>query len=166
MSGRQFYTLFPTPLGWMGVVGSPSGVRRLVLPQASYEEALSLTGKASSHSTLFEELSGLIQRYLKGEKVSFPQKWDLRGSTPFQRKVWRAACGIPYGETRNYAWVAEQIGNPRAARAVGQALASNPLPIILPCHRVVACRGELGGYSGGLALKKFLLGLEAASKRS
>lgn len=163
MTGGQHYVLFPTPLGWMGLVGSSKGLRRLILPQASYQAALPLTGKAASCSTLFGDLPQLIQRYLEGEKVSFSPRLDLRGFTPFQRKVWRAVRRIPYGETRSYSWVARQIGKPRAARAVGQALASNPLPILIPCHRVVASGGELGGYSGGLELKAQLLRLEAAS---
>jgi methylated-DNA-[protein]-cysteine S-methyltransferase len=77
--------------------------------------------------------------------------------------VWEITRLIPYGETRSYAWVAEQIGQPRAVRAVGQALGKNPLPIIIPCHRVITSNGKLGGFGGGLEMKKRLLSLEAAT---
>ena len=80
---------------------------------------------------------------------------------PFIKLSGRQLVSIPYGETRTYAWVAQQIGKPRALRAVGGALARNPFPIIVPCHRVVASNGNLGGFRGGLALKKRLLELEA-----
>lgn len=88
-------------------------------------------------------------------------KMDLGGAgTKFQRKVWRALQRIPYGETRSYAWVAAAIGHPKALRAVGRACGANPLPLIIPCHRVVAANGALGGFSGGLAWKRRLLALE------
>jgi len=82
---------------------------------------------------------------------------DLSKYTPFQRKVWEVVQTIPYGETRSYKWVAERIGNPRAVRAVGQALKRNPLPGIVPCHRVICSDGSLGGFSQGLKMKRELL---------
>ncbi len=85
--------------------------------------------------------------------------------TPFQRKVWNAVKAIPYGETRSYKWVAKKIGNPKAARAVGQALKRNPLLIIIPCHRVICSDGKLGGFSQGLKKKRELLKLERQSHR-
>ncbi|GAH65608.1 unnamed protein product, partial [marine sediment metagenome] len=93
----------------------------------------------------------------------FPDRLDLSGATDFQRKVWETTRLIPYGETRSYAWVAEQIKQPRALRAVGQALGRNPLPIIVPCHRVVASNGKPGGFTGGIEVKKRLLHLEGAA---
>ena len=84
------------------------------------------------------------------------------GGTPFQRQVWEALTAIPYGETRTYGEVAAAIGRPRAVRAVGQADHRNPLPILIPCHRVVGADGSLTGYAGGLALKRALLALEGA----
>lgn len=80
--------------------------------------------------------------------------------TPFTKRVYKAVLKIPLGEVRTYKWVAEQAGNPRAARAVGQALKRNPWPLIIPCHRVIACGGRLGGYSQGIKRKKALLDLE------
>lgn len=88
-------------------------------------------------------------------------KLDLRSSTPFSRKVWRAASKIPYGQVRSYAWVAEKLGDPNAARAVGGALGRNPVPIFIPCHRVLDSHGGLAGFGGGLPLKRWLLALES-----
>jgi O-6-methylguanine DNA methyltransferase len=85
---------------------------------------------------------------------------DLSAGTAFQQAVWQALCRIPYGETRSYAWVAGQIGRPRATRAVGSACGANPIPVIVPCHRVIASDGSLGGFSCGLKWKKRLLALE------
>lgn len=84
-------------------------------------------------------------------------KLDLSSLTPFQRKVLGAVKTIPYGETRSYKWVAERIGKPQAARAIGQALNKNPYPIIIPCHRVICSDGKLGGYSKGIQKKRSLL---------
>jgi methylated-DNA-[protein]-cysteine S-methyltransferase len=111
---------------------------------------------------MFEETIGRFQAYFSGHKMDFPDKLDISEATPFQSRVWQAARLIPYGETRSYAWVAGQIGKPQAARAVGQALGRNPLPVIIPCHRVLAADGGLGGFGGGMETKKFLLSLEGA----
>ena len=101
-----------------------------------------------------------LTRYFRGESREFSVPLNLRG-TPFQMAVWQALLRIPYGETRSYAEIAAQIGNPKAARAVGHANGSNPVAIIVPCHRVIASGGGLGGYGGGLDLKRRLLELEA-----
>jgi O-6-methylguanine DNA methyltransferase len=103
----------------------------------------------------------LLQDYFSGGRVAFDLPLDLRYYTPFQQAVWRAAAEIPYGETRSYAWIAKRIRNPRAVRAVGQALGANPIPIIIPCHRVISSSGAMGGYTGGISLKKILLKLES-----
>lgn len=107
-------------------------------------------------------LQSQFTRYFAGEAVRFRVPLDLRAGTAFQRKVWRVLRRIPYGETRSYGWVARQIGCPRAMRAVGAACGANPVPILVPCHRVVRSDGSLGGFSGGLAVKRALLRLERA----
>ena len=101
-----------------------------------------------------------LQAYAAGQRVCFTIPLDLRAGTVFQQAVWRALQTIPRGETRSYAWVARQIGKPKATRAVGGACGANPVPIVVPCHRVVASDGSLGGFSGGVALKRRLLALE------
>ncbi|NPB09140.1 MAG: methylated-DNA--[protein]-cysteine S-methyltransferase [Thermodesulfobacteria bacterium] len=109
---------------------------------------------------LVSSLEEVLAAYLEGreQNPSYPLK-PL--GTPFQLKVWEALCEIPYGETRTYGWLAQRIGRPRAFRAVGRALGDNPLPIFIPCHRIVGVHG-LGGFSGGLEVKRFLLRLEAS----
>jgi O-6-methylguanine DNA methyltransferase len=101
--------------------------------------------------------------YLSGGKITFPDQLDLSGATPFQRRVWEITRLIPYGETRSYTWVAQQVDKPGAVRAVGQALAKNPLPIIIPCHRVLTIDGRLGGFGGEEEMKRRLLHLEASA---
>ena len=100
-----------------------------------------------------------IEEYLNGDRKSFSSPLDLRG-TPFQIEVWNELLNIPYGETRSYGEIAAAVGRPRAARAVGAAIGANPLPITVPCHRVIGKNGSLVGFGGGLRLKERLLLLE------
>ena len=87
-------------------------------------------------------------------------KHRLYGGTPFQRRVWKAIASIPWGEVRSYAWVARKAGKPKAVRAAAAACGANPVPVVVPCHRVVASDGSIGGFSPGIAIKKKLLKLE------
>jgi methylated-DNA-[protein]-cysteine S-methyltransferase len=167
MLQELFYTVFETTAGWVGVLGSSAGLVRTTLPQLSQQEVYSLLGNSLGRATPsphhFEGLMERFRAYFSGNRVDFPDKLDLSGATPFQRSVWQVARLIPYGQTRSYAWLAGQAGRPGAARALGQALGRNPLPIIIPCHRVLAGNGGLGGFSGGLEMKRFLLQLEKVS---
>ena len=104
-------------------------------------------------------LKGVLKEYFEQKTFTPSYPYLLLGS-PFEKRVWKTVSQIPYGETRSYSWVAQRIGQPKAFRAVGRALAANPLPLFVPCHRIVASRG-LGGFSGGLFLKAYLLRLEA-----
>ena len=101
-----------------------------------------------------------LTRYLAGRSRTLEFPIDLSGGTSFQRRVWQAARRIPYGRARSYHWIASKVGGKEYARAVGTALGANPLPLIVPCHRVVAHDGSLGGFSCGLAVKRKLLDLE------
>lgn len=158
------YVTFNTDMGWLGILASAKGLVGTTLPQRSAQEARQRLGDNVNHATwsppLFEDLVGRFKAYFSGQKVDFPDELDLSRGTVFQRKVWETARLIPYGETRSYGWVAERAGRPRAARAVGQAMGRNPLAIIVPCHRVVASGGKLGGFGGGLEMKRRLLCLE------
>ena len=160
------YVIVSTKFGWVGLGGSEAGLVLLTLPRSSRKAALSevkeFAADAVEDASAFGSLPYRLQRYFYGEKVSFPDSLDLSGATDFQKAVWNATRSIPYGGIRTYTWVAQQIGSSHACRAVGGALARNPFPIIVPCHRVIASNGNLGGFSGGLALKRRLLGLEAA----
>ncbi len=147
------------------MLASAKGLLGTTLPQRSAQEACQLLGDSVSHAIwsphLFKDLMERLKVYFSGHRTTFPDKLNLSRATHFQREVWEITRLIPYGETRSYAWVAEQIKKPQAVRAVGQALGKNPLPIIVPCHRVVASNGKLGGFSGGVEMKRYLLSLEA-----
>jgi methylated-DNA-[protein]-cysteine S-methyltransferase len=113
-----------------------------------------------------EQVVQQLAEYLAGTRVVFDVPLDLTALTPFTRRVLDATRQIPYGETRSYGWVADHIGCPGGAQAVGQALHRNPLPMIIPCHRVVGADGSLVGFGGGLDRKRQLLALEAKCETS
>lgn len=138
--------------------------RNSFLDQLSHLSIEPNGGSAKSAQNLLIEL----HEYFEGKRKSFTFSPDLSRCTAFQRNALMAASRIPYGETRTYAWLAEQAGSPRAARAAGQAMAANPVPLIIPCHRVIASSGKLGGFAGGLRaldLKERLLDLESSANR-
>jgi O-6-methylguanine DNA methyltransferase len=158
---------FDSPIGTMLCATTERGLAYLRLPRAS---GRGFSGWLRRNAPGAELKSGFapnrdaiqqIREYLEGKRSVFDLALDLRG-TDFQRRVWRALLGIPYGETRSYVELARAIGAPTAARAVGAANGANPVALVVPCHRVVATGGKLGGYGGGLALKRRLLALEHA----
>jgi methylated-DNA-[protein]-cysteine S-methyltransferase len=158
------YTVFKTNQGWMGILASKDGIVAATLPQITRQQAIDLLGEKAQEADFSPDaLSSITQRfqeYYSGKKTIFPDALDFSGATVFQRQVWQAAQQIPHGETRSYGWIAKQIGKPRAARAVGQALGKNPFLVIVPCHRVIAGDGTLGGFGCGLPAKQKLLKLE------
>lgn len=164
----MYYLIFNTCAGYTGILSSIEGLRRITLPQSSALEARQLLddsiAQASWSPGTFQDLAERLRLYFSGHEAAFPDRLDPHG-TVFQRKVWEATRAIPYGETVSYRWVAEQIGNPKAVRAVGQALSRNPLPVVVPCHRVLSGNGSIGGFTGGIETKKYLLHLESASKK-
>lgn len=101
-----------------------------------------------------------LSAYFRGNDKGFTQKIHFLSGTEFERKVWSSLRNVPYGETRTYKWIAEQAGRPKATRAVGQALSKNPIPIVLPCHRIIESDGSIGGYSSGVKIKRRLLEME------
>lgn len=118
------------------------------------------TGFQEHETPLLKEAAKQLGEYFGGQRKEFDLPLSLHG-TPFQLADWRALQSIPYGQTRSYKQIAEQIGRPKAFRAVGMANHSNPVSIVVPCHRVIAHDGGLGGYGGGLSMKRYLLALEA-----
>ncbi len=168
MTQELFYAVSNTAAGWVGILSSNKGLLRITLPQSLEQDVRRLLGnsldRAASSPRRFKDIIERLRAYFSGQRVDFPDKLDLSGATPFQREVWQAARLIPYSETRSYAWIAGQIGRPEAARAVGQALGRNPFPVVVPCHRVLKSDGSLGGFSGGIETKKFLLSLETTLK--
>ncbi len=161
------WTVVSTDMGWVAVIGSEQGLLRVSLPYSSIQKSLeslgSITEEARFYPNRFEDLTKRLQAYFCGYRVSFTDEIDFSDVTHFQRIVWQAVKLIPYGETRSYGWLANRIGQPGMGRAIGQALARNRLPIIIPCHRVVCSDGNLGGFSGGLNMKKLLLQLETTA---
>ena len=158
------YIIVDTPLGQILVVGSEKVLRRISIHtsrRAATERVTQRFPDAMESAKGFGDLPQRLERYAYSERIEFNDKLDLGDTTPFQRAVWEATRAIPYGETRTYQWIAQRIGKPKAARAVGQALNRNPFPIIVPCHRVIGKDGSLTGFSAGINLKKLLLDLEA-----
>ncbi|WP_372611086.1 methylated-DNA--[protein]-cysteine S-methyltransferase [Halomonas sp.] len=150
------FTRFAAPLGEILVCGNDQGLHRLVL--AAEEAPDPLEGQRDDAA--FDDVREQVLGYLAGRRRQFSLELAPGGSE-FQRQVWAALVRIPYGETRTYGDLARRLGRDGAARAIGAANGANPLPLVIPCHRVVAADG-LGGYSGGTALKRRLLVLEGS----
>ncbi|NLC76678.1 MAG: methylated-DNA--[protein]-cysteine S-methyltransferase [Clostridia bacterium] len=153
----------------MGALGDEQGLAYIALPKTGREAINQELHKQASTNSLtenalfFTTLARELDRYFRGEVFDFSRfslKWHL--VTPYRQRVLQKTMEIPYGETRTYKWLAEQVGNPRGSRSVGQAMAHNPWPIVVPCHRVIGSNGKLTGFGGGLPMKEKLLALEAA----
>ncbi|MBI2864322.1 MAG: methylated-DNA--[protein]-cysteine S-methyltransferase [Chloroflexi bacterium] len=157
-------TIFEVDFGWLGLARSIVGIKLVTLPKERREDCLTEIEAQLGHTTpdhsAFADLRSRLCDYFRGIPVTFSDPLDLSGATPFRRAAWEAARTIPYGETRSYAWLAGTLGKPGGARAVGQAMGANPVPLIVPCHRVVGSDGGLCGFGGGLDLKAHLLRLE------
>ena len=150
------YDIFDAPLGALYLIFTDKFLSGISFTKPS---GVPLK-KGSAPENLIRELSA----YFRGEDIGFSLEIQFLTGTDFEKKVWSALYEIPFGETRSYKWVAEKIGKPSAARAVGRALSKNPLPVIVPCHRVIESDGSIGGYSSGTDIKKRLLEMEYYSK--
>jgi methylated-DNA-[protein]-cysteine S-methyltransferase len=175
--GRRVWWLTrDTPFGPMHVAASPAGVSAVALGESAeqFVARLARGGAAvapadpdaggevpSAAGALLEQASRQLEEYLAGKRCEFDVPVDLSGATAFDRRVLAAMAAIPYGETRSYGALARAIGSPRASRAVGHACGRNPVPLLLPCHRVVRSDGSLAGFgAGGVGVKAALLALE------
>ncbi|MBI5483396.1 MAG: methylated-DNA--[protein]-cysteine S-methyltransferase [Deltaproteobacteria bacterium] len=159
----KFSSIFSTPFGCGVVQASERGIISVELPDMTKKTASTGLDTGHKSSLLTENASSLLNRYFNGEVVEFNDiEVDLSGSPPFRDKALRAIRAIPYGEVRSYGQIAAECGSPRAARAVGGAMASNPVPVIIPCHRIVGSNGCLTGFSapGGEEVKMLLLKME------
>jgi len=159
-----YYDICRTPIGWCGVVASQAALKRIVLAQPKREDVLAAIGGQFpgcrvDAEVCREAVAFLLQYFQAGTALRLPKNLDPGSATAFQRRVWDAAGSIPFGQVRTYAWLAGQLDCRGASRAVGAALGRNPLPLIVPCHRVVCSNGHPGGFSatGGTALKRKLL---------
>jgi len=164
------YSLFPTSIGWCGVLTAQRGLLRLYVGYAKRSQLLKhIAGGVGSRMKKVPATGMVIdkiKRYCSGENVSFAGcTMDWSSLSPFRQKVLMAALKIPYGSVETYGSLARKIGCPRGSRAVGNALAKNPFPLLIPCHRIIRGDGKPGGFSagGGVALKNTLLQLEQLS---
>jgi methylated-DNA-[protein]-cysteine S-methyltransferase len=161
------YAEIDSPVGPLLAAATPKGLVRITFPVESHETVLEqlaarISPRVLESPTRLDEARRELDRYFEGKLTEFDLPLDWQLSHGFYRKVLRATARIPYGQTRSYGEMARRAGSPRAVRATGTALGSNPLPIIVPCHRVLRSGGALGGYGGGLETKVALLELEGA----
>lgn len=158
----MYYTRIESPVGPLLLVADEGGLRQILFengrdrakPEASWVE----------NAARFKKVISQLKSYFAGDLEDFDLPLAPEG-TPFQLKVWKDLCDIPYGETISYGELARRIGNPSASRAVGLANGANPIPIVIPCHRVIGSNGKLTGYGGGLPIKEKLLALERRQLR-
>lgn len=155
------YTVIDTPLGCLLVAGSPNGLTRINFQAGT--QAITPPESWREQPAAFVEATRQLQAYFHGDLRQFDLPLAPQG-TAFQLQVWQAMQAIPYGGTATYAELARQVGRPQSARAVGGASSRNPLPVVVPCHRVVGSDGSLTGYAGGLHLKQALLDLESGKR--
>jgi len=143
------YDVIDSPIGTLFLIFSGKQLAGISFEKPGYK-------RGSAPESFKQELIG----YFEGRTEKFTQSTVFLEGTEFEKKVWLTLKDIPYGETRTYKWLAEKIGNPKANRAVGQALSRNPIPLVLPCHRVIESDGSIGGYSSGVDIKRRLLEIE------
>jgi methylated-DNA-[protein]-cysteine S-methyltransferase len=160
-AGPRTHTVVNSPVGPLTLVAAGSVLAGLYLNQQRHLPVPDTFGEpdAGQDGELFAEASSQLEQYFGGERTEFDLRLTLAG-TAFQRRVWAALRGIPYGQTVSYGQLADRIGQPSASRAVGLANGKNPVGIIVPCHRVVGADGSLTGYGGGIERKRYLLAHE------
>lgn len=158
--------IFKSPWGWVGISETAKGIDAIALPKGSkraIETGLrAIAGEPFTQGTSTRLDAARLQLldYLAGTGNTFDVSLDISRGTLFQRQVWRVLQRVPYGKLRSYQWIAARVGGRHYARAVGNAVGANPLPIMIPCHRIVAQDASLGGFSCGLPMKRKLLTLE------
>ncbi len=162
----DYYAIFKTSLGWCGIIYGKYGLIKIYLPGMKKEK---LKKNIHSYNKSIVEHTGRIQilvrhicSYFKGKNVRLNLPVDMKTMTEFEKKVYKQAMKVPFGKVKSYKWLAEKAGVPNGARAVGNALSKNPVPLIIPCHRVIKSDGRLGGFSapGGILIKRKMLSIE------
>jgi len=147
----SFYDTFESPIGTLYLIFTGE-----ILREISFKKPGGAIRKSVAPYLIKKE----FKEYFEDGREEFTQKTGFTKGSGFDRKVWLALKDVPYGETRTYKWLAEQVGKPSACRAVGQALSRNPIPILFPCHRIIESDGSIGGYSSGIDIKRRLLEIE------
>ncbi|MCP4633078.1 MAG: methylated-DNA--[protein]-cysteine S-methyltransferase [candidate division Zixibacteria bacterium] len=166
MDTKYFYTtLTKTPIGDLFIAGSDRGINYLQLNARTEKDSIQRFKKQFGHTPEKNnyQMSGAVKQlkeYLSGKRNKFDLKVDLSGTTDFRKNVYKQLLKVKSGKTISYGQLASKAGNKDASRAVGSAMASNPVPIIIPCHRVLRSDGDLGGFGGGLNMKRKLLEIE------
>ena len=160
--GTIHYRRIDSPVGTLTVAASDAGLHAIEFPSNRHPQRRE--GWREGDHPLLQRAQAQLGEYFAGQRRSFDLPLAPPG-TPFQPRVWVALAAIPYGETASYAQLATRVDRPAATRAVGAANGRNPLPIVLPCHRVIGADGSLTGFGGGLPTKRFLLELEGALAR-
>lgn len=151
---------YSSPLGWLKIIFSSKGLRQIIFLEEKPFAEVSFSDDEAKN--LFSDIKKQLDEYFSGNRKDFSLKLDIEG-TSFQKDIWKCISKINYGKTDTYLSLAKQAGNPKAIRAAGTACGQNPIPIVIPCHRVKRSDGGLGGYNGGLSRKKVLLELEKAA---
>ena len=153
MHSKKFFDTLSSPLGLLYIIFSGKA-SKIALSGISFKKPHLKAGRAPDS---FKQQLG---DYFDGKLREFHQKVVLTEGTEFEQKVWLALRDVPYGQTKTYKWLAEKVNIPKGSRAVGRALSKNPIPIVLPCHRIIESDGDIGGYSSGVDIKRRLLSLE------
>ena len=160
------FAIAESPVGNLILAATSAGICRVAFdpdPERHLHQLAQLYGsRVLTTNAPLEALAGQLDEYFVDTRESFELELDLSGVTPFHRDVLSSLADVPYGTVTTYAELARKVGRPRAARAIGDAMNRNPIPVVLPCHRVIGSDGSLTGYAGGLARKEMLLALEGA----
>jgi methylated-DNA-[protein]-cysteine S-methyltransferase len=143
------------------VLVSTQGIKKIILNRKKQDKELLQATKLHSNDPYLFEVFNQLNEYFSGSRKKFDLPLDIDG-TEFQKKVWNELKKIPYGKTKSYKYIAEKLGDVKAIRAVGKANGQNPVPILIPCHRVIGSNGKLTGYAGGLDIKEKLLEIEGS----
>jgi methylated-DNA-[protein]-cysteine S-methyltransferase len=155
-----FFKEMPSPVGVLKLVASDTALVAILWENDSPHRVRFKSLIEQTNHPILEKAEAQLQAYFDGKLDRFSLPLDFSG-TEFQKKVWNALLTIPFGQTRSYQQIAQQIGHPKAVRAVGAANGKNPISIIAPCHRVIGANGKLTGFAGGLSVKKYLLEIES-----
>lgn len=156
-----YYTSLDTPIGKVFISKTDKGINLITWQKDKWNEYCRMNkSNLKKDDKKLKAIADKMKKYFSGKRVSFNEKMDISQRNPLEKKVWKEMQKIPYGQTRSYKWLAGKAGNKKLARAVGNACAKNPVPIIVPCHRVIKSDGGLGGFAGGLNRKRILLKIE------
>jgi methylated-DNA-[protein]-cysteine S-methyltransferase len=161
----NYHNIIFSPVGQLTLIGSEQGLAAVLWENEDPKRVGIVKGEERGDFPLLVATAQQLHEYFEGKRKIFSLPLDFHG-TEFQQQVWQALLTIPYGQTRSYLQIAQQIGNEKSVRAVGAANGKNPISIIAPCHRVIGSSGKLTGFAGGLEAKAFLLQMESPAQQA